>query len=102
MLSPILSANPLIETLGLFESALNFKFQRSGPPTPQQISQASAAFAAKKIGQVDSEVLQYFIPFAKHLIKSTEVDLTSATESDEFGLGLNLDLDNLNEVVSPR
>ena len=95
----ISSSNSLFGTTGLFESALNFKFQRSGPPTPQQISQASAAFAAKKIGQVDSEVVQYFIPFAKHLIKSTDVGLISTPESDEFGLGLNLDLDNAGEVV---
>ena len=56
----------------MFESALNFKFQRAGPPTPQQISEASAAYAAKKLGQVNSEVVQYFVPFARQLLAQTQ------------------------------
>ena len=97
---PAIATIPTIDSLlaivGLFENALNFKFQKSGPPTPQQISQASAAFAAKKISQVDSEVVQYFLPFAQHLIKSAD----SAAESDDLGLDLSADLDTIDEVGS--
>ena len=89
----------MLDAAGLFESALNFKFQRSGPPTPQQISQASAVFAAKKIGQVDSEVVQYFLPFAKQIIKSANEDVIAAPEADALEVGLALDLDSVDEVV---
>ena len=70
----------------MFESALNFRFSRCGPPTPQQISEASAVYAAKKLGQVNPEVVKYFVPFARVLLaKTTAEDVEEGGEVDSSG-----------------
>ncbi len=55
--------------LSTYENALNFKFQRAGPPSPQQISEASAVYATKKLEKVDDDAVEYFIPYAQSLIR---------------------------------
>ena len=69
--------------LFVFENTLKFKFTRTGPPTPQQISEASALYASKRLQQVNPEVVKYFIPHAQQLIRSLGDGTASDNDGDE-------------------
>lgn len=82
--------------LPMFERSLNFKFERAGPPTAKQISEASAAYAAKKLSTVNDHVTNYFVPYARRMInqlgkvdfeddEDEETDMTSDDEASEDG-----------------
>ena len=69
--------------LFVFENTLKFKFTRTGPPTPQQISEASALYASKRLQQVNPEVVKYFIPHAQQLIRSLGDGTASDNDDDD-------------------
>ena len=62
-----------------FENALNFKFERAGPPTLKDISEASAVLAANKLESVSKSVVKYMLPHAKTLIEN----LSREAEAEE-------------------
>lgn len=71
--------------LRMFENTLNFRFEKSGPPSLAQISEASAQLAAKKISTVSDNTAKHFIPHAKTLLEkimSEEEETTDDENSD--------------------
>lgn len=58
--------------LRMFEIQLNFKFEKTGPPTVRDISEASAVIASKKLSQVNKNVVKYMIPHAKLIVESLQ------------------------------
>ena len=54
--------------LSMYENSLNFKFKRSGPPTANQISEACATFASKRLEKVGPETVSHFLPHARRII----------------------------------
>ena len=60
--------------LGMYENALQFKFERAGPPSAAEIVEASALYATKKLNLVDEDVKNYFLPHARSMMKSYSKD----------------------------
>lgn len=58
--------------LRMFESNLNFKFEKTGPPTIRDISEASAVIASRKLNQVNKNVVKYMIPHAKQIVEELQ------------------------------
>jgi len=54
--------------LYMYENSLNFKFTRSGPPSANQISEACATFASKRLENVDKNTVKHFLPHAQRII----------------------------------
>ena len=52
-----------------FESLLQFKFERVGPPSARDIAEASATLASKKLTKVSDDVVSYFKPYSRSLIE---------------------------------
>ena len=79
----ILLYNPSDEgKLRMFENTLNFKFEKSGPPTLSQISEASAQLASKKISMVGENAAKHFVPHAKSLIEKIMNESENETDED--------------------
>ena len=55
-----------------FESNLNFKFVKAGPPSATDISEASAEYSRKRLGLVDEGVVKHFLPHAKSMLEEGE------------------------------
>lgn len=81
--------------LYMYENSLNFKFVRSGPPSANQISEACATFASKRLENVDKNTVKHFLPHAKRVIdeilnpevlsnEGADVDTSSPKELIEF------------------
>jgi ATP-dependent RNA helicase DDX21 len=81
--------------LNMYENSLNFKFVRSGPPSANQISEACATFASKRLENVDKNTVKHFLPHAKRVIdevlnpevlsnEGADVDTSSPKELIEF------------------
>jgi ATP-dependent RNA helicase DDX21 len=51
-----------------FENVLKFKFENCGPPSADEISEASAQFAASKIEKVKPTAEGFFLPHARELM----------------------------------
>jgi ATP-dependent RNA helicase DDX21 len=66
--------------LSMYERSLQFKFQRAGPPSPFEITQAGAIYAANKLGKVQPEVVNHFLPHARALMNKSLGGLDSANE----------------------
>lgn len=77
--SIVLYTGPEERKLRTFESVLKFNFHKCGPPSPQEISEASAVYATKKLGLVKPEVVTQFLPHARVLLRSLG---TSSAEND--------------------
>ena len=67
----------------MFENTLNFKFEKSGPPSIAQISEASAQLAAKKISTVSENTAKHFIPHAKSLLEKMMIDDEADDENSD-------------------
>ena len=60
--------------LSVFENALNFRFERTAPPSPVEIAKASAWYAAKKLEKVNDNAVSYFLPHVKSMISGLLTD----------------------------
>lgn len=93
----LLYSAPEERKLSMFEKVLKFRFQRAGPPSPDQITEASAAFASKKLQQVNPEVVQYFLPYARDMLESLksgkmvfdQKEVDDAEEEEDEGASLD-------------
>ena len=54
--------------LSMYERSLNFKFQRAGPPSAYEITEAGAMYASKKLGMIEPAVVRHFLPHARALM----------------------------------
>lgn len=68
--------------LKMFESQLNFRFERIGPPSPQQIIEASAVYAAKRLTTVQENIAKYFVPHARSLLNKPLRQKRHAADDD--------------------
>jgi ATP-dependent RNA helicase DDX21 len=64
-----------------FERQLNFRFEKTSPPSPADVARASAWYAAKKLEKVDSAAVNYFLPHAKNIVQTV-----LAVDNEEFVL----------------
>ncbi|CAK9252802.1 unnamed protein product [Sphagnum jensenii] len=69
--------------LRMFENSLNFKFERIGPPTLKDISEACAAVATRKVHSIDSTVAKLMLPHAQQLIHDFVQRDHSLNEDDD-------------------
>jgi ATP-dependent RNA helicase DDX21 len=79
--SIVLYTGPEERKLRTFEAVLKFSFHKCGPPSPAEISEASAVYATKKLGLVMPEVVTQFLPHARVLLRSMG-STSSSEESD--------------------
>jgi ATP-dependent RNA helicase DDX21 len=56
--------------LKLLENKLLFAFKRIGPPSPEEISEASGLYVMKKLTSIDDEMVKYFVPQAKTIVQN--------------------------------
>ena len=73
--------------LSMYERSLNFKFQRAGPPSPYEITEAGAVYANKKLGMIEPSVVRHFLPHARTLMSKglptgKDVEAHKAMEDD--------------------
>ena len=80
--------------LGSFESSLNFKFRKAGPPSAAQISEACATFASKRLEKVTPDVIRHFLPHARRIMNDV-----LQTSNDDIDLSENLDDASNPEVI---
>jgi ATP-dependent RNA helicase DDX21 len=59
--------------LGVFESALNFRFLRSPPPAALEIAEACSDMATQRLNKINPEVVKYFAPHATKLVSSLQL-----------------------------
>jgi hypothetical protein len=69
----------------MYERSLNFKFQRAGPPSPYEITEAGAMYASKKLGMIEPSVVRHFLPHARALMTKglptgEDIDVCEAVE----------------------
>lgn len=82
--------------LQVIENTLNFRFERMGLPTAEQISEASAVVASKKLEKVGTGAVNYFRPYAKSIIEnlSSLSSPRSVIETPSFDLDFEDDEDD--------
>ena len=69
----------------MFESGLKFKFKRTGPPSANDISEACAKFASKRLEKVTARTVKHFLPHAKKIIDEVlnAEDLTADCDDED-------------------
>jgi hypothetical protein len=82
-----------------FESVLKFKFENCGPPSADEISEASAQFAATKIEKVKPTAEGFFLPHARELMIKymKKVDREEMMAENDDGLIMKENSDNFDE-----
>lgn len=68
--------------LSMYESALNFKFEKVGPPSAKQISEACSVLAAKRISNINPTVAKLFSAHARELIEAATPEGGSPSAED--------------------
>ena len=68
--------------LTLFENTLKFRFQRTGPPTTEQICEASVIYAMKRLNQVDNNIAMHFLPHARRILQASNAAYGSESAGD--------------------
>jgi ATP-dependent RNA helicase DDX21 len=69
-----------------FEGALKFQFHKAGPPSQQEICDASALYAVKKLRTVTPEVATLFSPHAREMLRDMQATGdTQSTDVDQEG-----------------
>lgn len=66
----------------LFESALTFKFQRIGPPSPQEIVKACADLSERRLESVPESLVSQFVPYARDLLARAEEGVWPALDDE--------------------
>lgn len=56
--------------LKMLENKLLFSFKRVGPPSPEEISEASGLYVIKKLSSINDEMVKYFVPQAKNIVQN--------------------------------
>jgi len=77
----------------LFESALTFKFQRIGPPSPQEIVKACAELSERRLETIPESIVSQFVPYARDLLARAEEGVWPAIEGDEEEIDDDIDED---------
>jgi ATP-dependent RNA helicase DDX21 len=69
--------------------SLKFNFNKTAPPSPNEICKASASIALKKMERIEKDTVEFFIPYAKEFVQKVKTDGLFGMKGDESTSGSN-------------